>query len=50
MQKMHIPNSDKPVTFYSLDMILSIGYRVNSKTATQFRQRATQTLKQHITQ
>lgn len=50
MQKMHIPNSDKPVTFYSLDMILSIGYRVNSKTATQFRKRATKTLKQHITQ
>jgi death-on-curing family protein len=31
-------------------MIISIGYRVNSKVATKFRQRATQTLKQHITQ
>ena len=30
-------------------MILSIGYRVNSKTSTKFRQWATQTLKQHIT-
>ena len=35
---------------YNLDMIISVGYRVNSKTATQFRKWATQTLKQHITQ
>jgi hypothetical protein len=35
---------------YNLDAIISIGYRVNSKTATKFRIRATQTLKQHITQ
>lgn len=28
MQKMHIANSDKPVTTYSLDVIISIGYRV----------------------
>ena len=26
MQKMHIANSDKPVAFYSLDTILSVGY------------------------
>lgn len=31
-------------------MIISIGYRVNSQIATKFRQRATQTLKQHITE
>lgn len=37
------------VEYFNLDMILSIGYRVNSKTATRFRQWATQTLKQHIT-
>jgi hypothetical protein len=37
------------VEYFNLDMILSIGYRVNSKTATKFRQWATQTLKQHIT-
>ena len=37
MQKMHIANSDKPVTLYSLDMILSIGYRTNSKIAIEFR-------------
>lgn len=27
---LHIPNSDKPVKFYNLDVILSVGYRVNS--------------------
>lgn len=37
------------VVFYNLDMILSVGYRVNSKIATQFRIWATKTLKQHIT-
>lgn len=40
----------KQVVFYNLDMILSIWYRVNSRVATAFRQRATQTLKQHMTQ
>ena len=38
------------VDFYSLDMIISIGYRVDSKTATEFRIWATKTLKEHITQ
>lgn len=37
VQKMHIANSDKPVTFYTLDAIISVGYRVNSKRGTQFR-------------
>lgn len=50
VQKMHIPNSDKPVKFYSLDIILAVWYRTNSSKAIKFRQRATQTLKQHITQ
>ena len=35
--------------FYNLDTIISVGYRVNSKTATIFRQWATKTLKEHIT-
>ena len=30
MQKMHIANSDKPVNFYSLDIVLAVGYRTNS--------------------
>jgi prophage maintenance system killer protein len=48
MQKMHIAKSDKPVVLYSLDMIISVGYRVNSKRGTQFRIWATQTLKDHL--
>ena len=31
LQKMQIPNSDKPITVYSLYMIISVGYRVYSK-------------------
>ncbi|MCI0519016.1 MAG: virulence RhuM family protein [Chloroflexi bacterium] len=50
MQKTHIAKSDKPVVFYSLDMIISVGYRVNSKRGTQFRIWATQTLKDHLVQ
>lgn len=30
VQKMHIPNSDKPVEFFNLDIILAVGYRANS--------------------
>ncbi|MDO8617456.1 MAG: RhuM family protein [Candidatus Uhrbacteria bacterium] len=48
MQKMHIPNSDKPLTLYSLDIILAVGYRTNSKRAIEFRKWATKTLKQYI--
>lgn len=48
VQKMHIPNSDKPVAFYSLDMILGVGYRANSARAISFRQWATNTLREHI--
>lgn len=48
VQKMHFANSDKPVNMYSLDMILSVGYRTNSARAIQFRKWATQTLKPHI--
>ena len=36
--------------FYNLDAIISVGYRVNSARATQFRIWATQTLKQHLVQ
>jgi prophage maintenance system killer protein len=50
VQKMHIANSDKPTALYSLDIILSVGYKTNSGRAIEFRQWATKTLKQHITQ
>ena len=33
VQKMHFANSDKPVKIYSLDIILSVGYRTNSSKA-----------------
>lgn len=49
MQKMHSANSDKPVNAYSLDIILAVGYRANSKDAIQFRKWATQTLRKYIT-
>ena len=48
MQKMHIANSDKPVVFYSLDVILAVGYRTNSKTAIEFRKWATKVLKSYL--
>jgi len=48
MQILHIANSDKPVTFYSLDVIISVGYRVKSKRGTEFRRWANTVLKQYI--
>jgi hypothetical protein len=48
MQKMHIAHSDKPVAFYNLDVIISVGYRVKSKRGTQFRIWATKVLKDHL--
>lgn len=38
----------REVTFYNLDAIIAVGYRVNSKSATKFRQWATNTLKEYI--
>lgn len=49
MQKMHIAGSDKPVAMYSLDVIISVGYRVKSQAGVRFRQWATRTLKEHLT-
>ena len=48
MQKMHIANSDKPVAFYNLDVIISVGYRVKSQRGTQFRIWATSILRDHL--
>ncbi len=39
---------NRNVEFYSLDMIISVGYRVNSSKATQFRIWATQRLKDYL--
>ena len=48
VQKMHFPHSDKPIKFYNLDVIISVGYRVNSSQATQFRIWATERLKEYL--
>ena len=50
VQKMHIPNSDRPVQFYSLEVIISVGYRVKPNRGVEFRQWANGVLKQYIMQ
>ncbi|MDQ1343314.1 MAG: hypothetical protein QG650_33 [Patescibacteria group bacterium] len=40
----------RDIDYYNLDVILSVGYRVNSKTATKFRQWATKTLRQYVSE
>ncbi|MBQ7250863.1 MAG: virulence RhuM family protein [Bacilli bacterium] len=45
---LHIANSDKPVPFYSLDVIISVGYRVKSKNGVIFRRWATKVLKEFL--
>lgn len=40
----------RQVDYYNLDVIISVGYRVKSQRGVQFRQWATQTLKQHLVQ
>ena len=45
---LHIPNSDKPVKFYNLDVILSVGYRVHSTQGILFRRWSSTVLKQHL--
>ena len=47
---LQIANSDKPVAFYSLDVIISVGYRVKSKRGVEFRRWANSVLKQYILQ
>lgn len=48
VQNLHIAGSDKPTRFYNLDVIISIGYRVNSKRGVRFRQWATRVLREHL--
>lgn len=45
---LHIANSDKPIKLYSLDVIISVGYRVKSNRGTQFRQWANKVLKDYL--
>ena len=48
VQKMHITGAFKPTNYYGLDVVISVGYRVNSQKATQFRIWATGVLKDHL--
>lgn len=50
MQKMHIANSDRPVVFYDLDVVISVGYRIKSPQGVQFRRWATQRLREYLMQ
>ena len=45
---LHIANSDKPVQYYSLDVIISVGYRVKSLNGTKFRKWANGVLKHYL--
>lgn len=45
---LKIANSDKPVKLFSLDVIISVGYRVKSYQGSQFRRWANQVLKEHL--
>lgn len=48
VQYLHITGSAKPVAFYSLDVIISVGYRVKSQRGVEFRRWATGVLRQYI--
>ena len=48
VQALHVAHSDEPVRLYSLDVIISVGYRVRSRRGTQFRIWATQRLREYL--
>ena len=48
MHFLHIANSGKPVAFYSLDVIISVGYRVKSKRGVEFLRWANSVLKHFL--
>ena len=50
LQFLQIANSDRPVAFYSLDVIISVGYRVKSKRGIAFCKWANSVLKNYILQ
>lgn len=50
VQKEGARNVERDRTHYNLDVIIAVGYRVNSKQGTQFRQWATQRLKDYLVQ
>lgn len=48
MQILHISGADRPIKFYNLDVIISVGYRVKSLQGTRFRQWASTRLKEYL--
>lgn len=48
LQKVQIAGSDRPVAFYDLDVIISVGYRVKSRRGVEFRRWATDVLRRYI--
>ena len=48
VQKIHVNGIKKPVPYYNLDVIISVGYRVKSKRGTAFRIWANKILKQYL--
>ena len=48
VQFLHIANADRPVQFYNLDVIISVGYRVKSQRGVEFRKWANSVLKDYI--
>lgn len=48
VQKEGNRNVERNVKYYNLDMIISLGYRIKSKVATNFRRWATQKLKEYL--
>ena len=47
---LHIANADRPVAYYSLDVIISVGYRVKSVRGIRFRKWAASILKNYMIQ
>ena len=45
---LHVNGVKKPVPFYNLDVIISVGYRVKSQRGVKFRQWANKILKQYL--
>ena len=48
VQKIHVNGIKKPVPYYNLDVIISVGYRVKSKRGTAFRIWARQIIKDYL--
>ena len=48
VRKTHFANADRPTALYSLDMILAVGYRVNSGRGIAFRRWANSVLKEYL--